>query len=38
MFDLAYTASTIAFFALMIGYVRACATLGSAQQSEEREP
>jgi hypothetical protein len=38
MIDLVYVAGTVAFFALMIGYVRICETLGKSQQTEEREP
>ena len=30
MLDLIYVAITVAFFALMLGYVRACSVLGSA--------
>jgi hypothetical protein len=38
MIDLVYVAATIAFFALMIGYVRVCAALGRSAQTEERDP
>jgi hypothetical protein len=38
MIDLVYVAGTVAFFALMIGYVRVCAALGKSQQTEERDP
>ena len=38
MIDLIYIAGTIAFFALMIGYVHVCAALGKSAQTEEREP
>jgi hypothetical protein len=38
MIDLVYVAATIAFFALMIGYVRVCAALGRSGQTEERDP
>ena len=30
MVDLIYVVSTLAFFALMLGYVRVCSSLGSA--------
>lgn len=35
MMDIAYMAVTIAFFAIMLGYVRGCAALGSDEASEE---
>jgi hypothetical protein len=35
MLDLLYVALTIAFFALMLGYVRACALLGRDEPGEE---
>ena len=38
MIDLIYVAGTMAFFALMIGFVRVCAALGTSRQTEEREP
>lgn len=38
MIDIVYVVGTIAFFALMIGYVRVCAALGKSQQTEDREP
>jgi hypothetical protein len=34
--DVAYVAGTIAFFVLMVAYVRACAALGGAHESEEK--
>ena len=37
MIDLVYVAGTIAFFAVMIGYVRVCASLGKSQQTEEHD-
>jgi hypothetical protein len=36
MIDMLYLATTIAFFALMVGYVRFCATLGAAKDIEAR--
>jgi len=38
MFDLLYAAGTIAFFALMIGYVRACESLGARREHDEPSP
>ena len=38
MGDLIYVAGTIAFFALMLAYVRGCARLGADKTSQEREP
>jgi len=35
MMDLIYVAATVAFFALMIGYVAACARLGRANEVTE---
>lgn len=35
MFDVAYTAATVAFFALMLAYVRGCETLGKEGSGEE---
>ena len=35
MIDLLYVAGTLAFFALMIGYVAACARLGGTQEVKE---
>lgn len=32
MLDLAYTAITAAFFALMLAYVRGCAALGTSRE------
>lgn len=34
MFDVVYLLTTIAFFALMIAYVAACARLGRAAEAE----
>jgi hypothetical protein len=36
--DVAYIALTLAFFALMLGYVRGCDALGRRQDGEERAP
>jgi hypothetical protein len=36
MRDFAYLALTVLFFALMLGYVRACERLGKRQDGEER--
>jgi len=36
--DVAYIALTLAFFALMLGYVRGCDALGRRQDREERAP
>ena len=33
MLDLAYVAGTVAFFALMLGYVAFCARLGKTESS-----
>jgi hypothetical protein len=38
MRDVAYIALTVAFFALMLAYVRACDRLGRRQEGEERSP
>lgn len=38
MLDAAYIALTIAFFALMLGFVRACDALGRRQEREDRAP
>ena len=38
MLDAAYIALTLAFFALMLAYVRACHKLGQRHDSEERGP
>lgn len=38
MIDFIYLAVTVAFFGLMVAYVRACAVLGRRDQSAEREP
>lgn len=38
MLDIAYIALTVAFFALMLGYVRACEALGRRQEGEDRAP
>lgn len=37
MFDVIYMATTLAFFTIMIAYVRACAALGDRQKNPERE-
>jgi hypothetical protein len=37
MNDMLYIAGTIAFFALMLGYVAACARLGRMQEARETE-
>ncbi|MHB8838341.1 MAG: hypothetical protein ACYC7F_05250 [Gemmatimonadaceae bacterium] len=34
MIDIAYLAGTVLFFALMLGYVRACERLGRASAAE----
>ena len=34
MLDVAYVFGTVAFFALMFAYVRACAALGKAKSSD----
>ena len=36
MSDILYVAGSVAFFALMLGYVAACARLGRAAAGEER--
>jgi hypothetical protein len=36
MIDLLYILGTVAFFALMLAYVRACVALGREDKSEER--
>jgi hypothetical protein len=38
MLDIAYVALTVVFFAVMLGYVRACEGLGTRQDGEERAP
>ena len=38
MFDAAYIALTVVFFALMLAYVRGCDALGRRQDGEERAP
>jgi hypothetical protein len=38
MYDVLYVLGTIAFFALMLAYVRGCERLGRAEQSEDRHP
>jgi hypothetical protein len=38
MRDVAYIALTVAFFALMLAYLRVCERLGKRQDSEERSP
>jgi hypothetical protein len=38
MIDLIFVAGSIAFFALMLAYVRACDALGRGDESPEREP
>ena len=38
MRDLLYIAGTIAFFALMILYVRACESLGARHDADEQSP
>lgn len=38
MLDAAYIALTLAFFALMLAYVRVCEKLGQRHDSEERAP
>jgi len=37
MNDMLYLAGTIAFFALMLGYVSACARLGRTQGAKETD-
>jgi hypothetical protein len=38
MLDIAYVALTVAFFALMLVYVRGCDALGRRHDGEERAP
>ena len=38
MLDLVYIASTIAFFAMLLLYVRFCGHLGRSKESEEKAP
>ena len=38
MLDAAYIALTVAFFALMLAYVRGCDALGRRQDAEDRAP
>jgi hypothetical protein len=38
MLDIGYIALTIAFFALLLAYVRGCEKLGHRQEGEERVP
>lgn len=38
MLDIAYIGLTVAFFALMLAYVRACQALGARQDAEDRAP
>ena len=38
MLDIAYIALTVAFFALLLAYVRGCEKLGHRQGGEERAP
>jgi len=38
MLDIAYVALTVAFFALMLAYVRGCQALGARQDAEDRAP
>jgi hypothetical protein len=38
MLDIAYVALTLGFFALMLGYVRACDALGHSRDDEDRTP
>jgi hypothetical protein len=38
MLDLFYVASTIAFFAMLLLYVRFCERLGRSKESEEKAP
>ena len=38
MLDIAYVALTVAFFALMLAYVRGCQVLGARQDAEDRAP
>lgn len=36
MLDVLYVLGTIAFFALMVGYVRACESLGARRDADEQ--
>ena len=38
MLDIAYIVLTLAFFALLLAYVRGCERLGQRQEREERAP
>jgi len=38
MLDLVYIASTIAFFAMLLLYVRFCEHLGRSKETEEKAP
>lgn len=38
MLDAVYVVLTLAFFALMLGYVRGCDALGRRRDGEERAP
>jgi hypothetical protein len=38
MLDVLYVLGTIAFFALMVGYVRACQSLGARRDADEQSP
>ncbi|HEY5491126.1 MAG TPA: hypothetical protein VIK25_08010 [Gemmatimonadaceae bacterium] len=38
MIDLAYLAGSVLFFALMLGYVRACERLGRTSSAESTRP
>jgi hypothetical protein len=38
MIDIAYVLATIAFFALMLAFVRACERLGRPAEREDRAP
>ena len=38
MYDIAYLAGTALFFALMLGYVRACDRLGRTAAAESSRP
>ena len=38
MLDIAYIALTVAFFALLLAYVRGCEKLGRRREGEERAP
>lgn len=37
MFDVVYVAATVAFFALMLAYVAACARLGRGAPGDEHQ-